>query len=126
MGIGVLLVLFSRFLNEGNRPYKVEASDWVGKWDIVMQEEGKSISWTYSANGEMDIKETENKQLKAEILKSANLNFILNPLDSYANLTARHRAFNSGETRTFEFFMSGVEKNNFVARYQDNTTLSGY
>ena len=46
-------------------------------------------------------------------------------MDSYANLTARHRAFNSGETRTFEFFMSGVEKNNFVARYQDNTTNGG-
>lgn len=125
MGIGVLLVLFSRFLHEGNRPYKVEASDWVGKWDIVMQEDGKSISWANSANGEIEIKQTEDKQLKAEVLKGANINLNLQLLDSYANLKANHRAFNSGETRFFEFFMSGIEKNSFIARYQDNGSRGG-
>ena len=123
--IGVSLALFSRFLHEGNRPYKVEASDWVGKWDIVMQEDGKPISWSNSANGEIEIKQTEDKQLKAEVLKGANINLNLQLLDSYANLKANHRAFNSGETRFFEFFMSGIEKNSFIARYQDNGSRGG-
>jgi hypothetical protein len=122
MGIGVLLALFSNMLDEGYKPYKVKATDWIGKWDIVMQEEGKAISWADAANGEITIKETADKLLKAEILKASNINLILKPLDSYANLKAQHRAFNSGETRHFEFFMSGIEKNSFVARYQDNTT----
>jgi hypothetical protein len=125
MGVGVALALLSGFLNEGFRPYKVEAKDWLGKWDIVMQENKQPISWSDSTNGEMDIKETEDKVLKAEILKAANLNFQLYPLDSYANLKASHRDYKSGETRSFEFFMSGEDKKTFIARYQDNTTSGG-
>jgi hypothetical protein len=125
MGIGVVLVLLSQLINEGHRPYKVEVKDWLGKWDIVMQKKGEAISWSSSTNGEIDIKEAENKMLKAEILKGANLNLQLYPLDSYGNLQAKHRAYKSGETRSFEFFMSGIEKQSFIARYQDNTTSGG-